>query len=86
VILVVFALGLAGGVWLRPKMAGLRNTMYSTTASQPQKDAAEQGFKRWHVVSNLAMLVMIGGLLVHLVRVTRQEDTSRYVNFSKIWG
>jgi hypothetical protein len=86
VVLVVFGLGLAGGVWLRPRMEGLRNTMYSATASQPQKDVAEQSFKRWHVISNLSMLVMIGGLLVHVVRVTRQEDTSRYVNFSKIWG
>ena len=86
VILAVFGLGLAGGVWFRPRMEGLRGTMYSSTASQAQKDAAEQSFKRWHVVSNLAVVVMIGGLFVHLVRVTRQEDTSRYVNFSKIWG
>lgn len=86
VVVGVFCLGLLGGIWLQPKMDGLRKVKYSATTTQPQKDAATQSFNRLHVVSDLAVVIMIAGLLVHIVRVTRQEDTSRYVNFSKIWG
>ena len=88
----VFCLGLLGGIWLQPKMDGLRKTMYSPTATQPQTHAATLSFKHWHVVSDLAVVVMIGGLLMHIIRVTKQEDTSRYVNFIqqnlalRFWG
>ena len=77
-VVIIFSLGLLGGFWLQPRMENLRQTMYSTTATPEQKDRARHSFGVWHGVSELANVLIIGGLLAHLLRVTRQEAAGRY--------
>ena len=86
-VIVIFSLGLAGGFWLQPKMEGLRQIMYSTSATVEQKEKARHSFGVWHGISELANVLIIGGLLVHLLRVTRPPDSRSYgVLFPKFRG
>jgi len=76
-VLAILGLGLIGGFWLQPKMEGLRKDMYFG-ATPELKERARHSFGVWHGVSELANLLVIGGLLVHLLRVARQTDGARY--------
>jgi hypothetical protein len=67
---VVFALGLIGGLWLQPKMEVLHHDIYLAPSAE-QKEAAHHSFWMWHGLSQFANLLIIGGLLGHLVRMTR---------------
>jgi hypothetical protein len=77
-VVVIFSLGLFGGFWLQPKMERLRSDMYSTTAAADTKERARHSFGVWHGVSQIANVLIIGGLLVHLLRVTRPPDSRSY--------
>ncbi len=77
----IFSLALLGGVWLQPRMENLRQAMY-TGANPEQKEKARHSFGLWHGVSQFANLVIIGGLLFHLVRVTRPGESDRYTTFT----
>ncbi|MDB6110935.1 MAG: hypothetical protein JWR69_2685 [Pedosphaera sp.] len=81
-LVVLFSLSLMGGLWLQPKMQTLRQTMY-LDPSPERKDLARRSFGAWHGVSQFANLIIIAGLIVYLVRVTRPPEAGRYGNFTK---
>lgn len=89
-VIIIFGLGLIGGFWLQPKMENLRQTMYSGVNSGvtvEQKEKARHTFGVWHGISEMANVLIIGGLLVHLLRVTRPPDSGSYgVLFPKFRG
>lgn len=82
----IFLTSLIGGLWLQPRMEALRQARYSQTISAEQREAAKRSFGAWHGVSQLANVVILLGLVVHLMRVTRPDDSKRYISFSKFWG
>ncbi len=82
-VLIIFGLGLIGGLWVQPRMERLRGIMYSSQ-SQEIRDQARHSFGLWHGVSQFANLLIIGGLLVHVVRVTRPAEPGRYGTFYQI--
>ncbi len=78
----LFCFGLIGGGWLQPRMENLRQTMYFGP-SPAQKEKARHSFGFWHGLSELVNLVVLGGLLVHFVQVTRPGEAVRHVGFTK---
>ena len=82
-VLGMLGFGLIGGLWLEPRMEGLRQTRYFGQ-TQEQKETARHSFGLWHGLSQVANLFVISGLLVHLVRVTRPVGPARYGNFYQI--
>ena len=84
-LIVLVGLGLLGGVWLQPKMKNLRQTMYFG-ASPAQREAARHAFGAWHGASMAGNLVIIAGLLVYLLRVSRPGEVGRYNTFTKFRG
>jgi len=82
-VLAMFAFGLWGGLWLQPRMESLRQTMYFGRI-QEQKDHARHVFGLWHGVSEAANLLVLGGLLTHLTRVSRQAQPGRHGLFYQI--
>jgi len=76
-VIVLLAFGLLGGLWLQPHMEGLRHTKYFGQTQQ-QKEQAGHAFGIWHGLSEFANFVVLGGLLVHLVRVSRSAGPGRY--------
>ncbi|HEX4645476.1 MAG TPA: DUF4149 domain-containing protein [Verrucomicrobiae bacterium] len=76
-LLVIFGLGLIGGFLLQPKMRELRHTMYYG-ATQEQKETAHRAFAGLHGISQGANLIILAGLLVYLLRVSKPPESARY--------
>jgi len=69
----LLALALAGGLWVQPKMQYLHKVHYfGQTAAQ--RDQAGQTFAVWHGTSESVNLLVIGGLIVYLWRVSGPAD------------
>ena len=76
-VLGVFALSLVGGLWLEPRMETLRHERYFGPTVE-QKENARHSFGMWHGISQCANLLIIGGLLVNLARVSRPSGPLRH--------
>lgn len=74
----VFVLGLIGAYGIQPRLQGLHRTMYTPGNPPALAAAAARSFGIWHGVSQALNLVMIGGVLVYLLRVTRLKDATRF--------
>jgi uncharacterized membrane protein len=85
VVTVVLILGLLGGWWVQPKMRSLHIAKYYGKTLE-QRTRADKSFKAWHAASEGANLLVIGGLIWYLWRVSTQEETARFVSFSKMRG
>jgi hypothetical protein len=84
-LIVVLSLGLAGGLWAQPKMRALHLTKYFGKTSEQQTQAA-RSFAVWHSASETANLLVIGGLVWYLWRVSRAQEPQRFASFGKIRG
>jgi len=80
----LFALNLVGGFWLQPKLKGLHTTKYSALASVERRQAAAEGFKTWHGVSQMINLLVMAGLGVHLCRVAARGEDARFLDAGKL--
>jgi len=79
-------LSLVGGIWLQPRMEKLRQTMYYGQ-NQEQKEKARHSFGMWHGISQFANLIVLAGLLIHIMSVSRPpNETIRYGTFTKFRG
>ncbi len=84
-LIVVISLGLAGGLWAQPRMRVLHFTKYFGGTVELRAQAA-RSFGIWHGMSEAANLVVVGGLIWYLWRVSTEEDPPRFVSFSKMRG
>jgi hypothetical protein len=70
--------GLIAGYGIQPRLQTLHKIMHLPTSEEEQKTAAASSFRLWHGLSMTLNLIVLGGVWVYLVRVTRIPDTSRY--------
>jgi hypothetical protein len=77
-LLTLLTLGLVGGYALQPRLESLHTTKYHPTTLEEDRAHAEFSFRLWQGVSWTLNLILVGGVWVHLIRVTRAPDTSRY--------
>ena len=84
-VLALLALALAGGLWAQPKMNHLHLVKYFGTVPE-QRAQAGKSFALWHAASESANVLVIGGLILYLWRVSLPLESPRYVGFSKIRG
>lgn len=82
-VLALLGVGLIGGLWLEPKMEKLRETRYFG-ASQELKEQARHSFGLWHGFSEAVNVLVLGGVLTHLVLVSRPAGPARYGTFYQI--
>ena len=79
----LFVLALAGGVWMQPKLKRLNAIQYADSyrphpmPTPEERAAAKVSFKRWHGVSMATNLVMIAGLLLFLAHTVRPETSAK---------
>jgi hypothetical protein len=85
IVIGILALSLMGGVGLQPKLHDLHYQRYYA-ATPEQRELARQAFGRWHGISGFGNLLVMAGLLAHLVRVSRPNDSIRSITFGKFWG
>ncbi|HRZ91624.1 MAG TPA: DUF4149 domain-containing protein [Candidatus Paceibacterota bacterium] len=81
VVLVLFALGLAGGYGIQPRLQRLHKTMYNVGGDQTaaQMEVARRSFGVWHGLSQAANLVVLIGLGIYLWRVQIVPDQTRFI-------
>ena len=75
---VVFLLGVVGAYGIQPRLKALHLAMYHPSSPAAEREPARKSFGRWHAVSQVLNLLVIGGTVVYLVRITRQSDSSRW--------
>lgn len=85
VITSLLLLGLAGGVWLQPKLKELHRNKYWGT-SPAIKEQAAKSFGPWHGVAQTINLIMLGGLLFYLWRLTAPPPSTRFLGTPKFRG
>jgi hypothetical protein len=84
-VLAMLALALAGGLWAQPKMRALHEVKYF--GKQPeQQAAAARAFARWHGAAESVNLLVMGGLIIYLWRVSGPPESPRFGGFNKIRG
>jgi len=71
-------LGFVAGYGLQPRMQALHRTMYSPASSLEQRETARKSFRRLHGASQMLNLVVLGGVLVYLWRVTTPGSSYRF--------
>jgi hypothetical protein len=77
-LLALLALGLIGGYAIQPRLQSLHTAKYHPATTEEDRVQAEVSFRVWHGLSWTLNLILLGGVWVHLMRVTRAPDTSRY--------
>ena len=86
VLLITISLGLLGGFWLQPKLRELHSKKYDVRSSTILRAEADGSFKMWHGLSQTINLLMMGGLLVYLWRISNPTNGSRFMSASKVRG
>jgi hypothetical protein len=76
-LLVLLALGLAGGYGLMPRMKQLHLRMYAVQLTPAQRGQAERVFWPLHGAAQVMNLVVIAGVLVYLWQMTSSGGSSR---------
>jgi hypothetical protein len=76
-------IGLIGGLVAQPEMSQLHRIKYWGKTVQ-EKTQADKTFKIWHAGSEVANLLVVGGLVVYLWRIVRSAENSRFVGSTKI--
>lgn len=71
------ALGLAGGLWLQPKLKELHAVKYATNTTPAQKAEAGKSFGAWHGVSQGMNLLLTAGVLLYLWRTVETPAAPR---------
>jgi len=87
ILLVMIGLGLAGGLWMQPRIKELQHAKYYAP-TQAARDQAAHAFIPWHLAAECGNLATIGGLLIYLARVSRPGEHARFgnLNLDKIRG
>jgi Domain of unknown function (DUF4149) len=84
-VLAMLAVALLGGLWAQPKMRDWHATKYFGKTVELQTQAS-QNFALWHAVSESANLLVIGGLILYLWRVSVPPAGPRFGSLGKIRG
>jgi hypothetical protein len=84
-VLGLLALALAGGLWAQPKMNTLHQIKYFGKKPDLQEEATK-AFALWHGASESVNLLVIGGLILYLWRVSGPPEGPRFGGISKIRG
>jgi len=84
-VLAMLSVALAGGLWAQPKMNKLHVVKYFGKVPE-QRAQAGKSFGHWHAASESANLLVMGGLILYLWRVSVAPESPRFGGFSKIRG
>ena len=79
----IFAL--VAGLWLQPKLIGLRREKYQGPTVE-QREQADRSFKAWHGAAQGVNLLVIFALMVYVNEVTRVTENGRFISSAKIRG
>jgi hypothetical protein len=79
----LFLFGILGGYVFLPNMKQLHVKMYHSQTTPEVKAAARRSFWILHGTSSVMNLLVIGGVLVYLIQVTKPENTARFTSLTR---
>lgn len=78
-LLVLLSFSLVAGYVVQPQLQSLHLTMYRPGVPVEEQEAASRSFRLLHGVSQVMNLVVVGGVLIYLVRLTKPPaEAPRY--------
>jgi hypothetical protein len=83
---VLLAASLVAGFWLCPKLTILQRTQRQTNPRVAEREAAERSFRLWDGAFQAVNVLLIGGVAVYFWRLTRAEESPRFVSPMKFRG
>lgn len=86
VLSITIFLGLLGGFWFQPKLKELHLRWYDTRSPKEAQEQAHRSFGTWHGLSQTMNLIVIGGLLIYLWRVSNPPTAARFISSNKFRG
>ena len=75
----LFTLSLMGSLWLGPKLRALHRAQNTPTTRLEDRDLANRSFQWWNGVYQAVNIMMVGGVMVYFWRVTKLDDSPRFV-------
>jgi hypothetical protein len=85
-VLVLFALSLAGAFGLHPRLTRLHQQAYTAPPSSEQAQKALRSFRNWHVFSQFFQLGLVAGLFLYTWQITTSGIPSRFASTAKFRG
>jgi hypothetical protein len=85
-VLGLLGLGLACGLWLRPKVTKLHLDHYGARSTPQQREKARRPLRNWEQVLQVCQYLAALGLLVHLIQSSAPGAASRLLNANKFKG
>ncbi|HLP78425.1 MAG TPA: hypothetical protein VK327_16090 [Candidatus Paceibacterota bacterium] len=82
--LLIYAM--AGSNLLLPHMKTLHLTRFSAQAKAVDRVAAGKSYERWRTFTEVMNLMVVGGLVIYLWRITNPADTPRFISSVKFRG
>jgi len=82
----LLGLGLAGGLWLRPKVTRLHLDLYGARSTPQQRENARRPLRNWEGVLQVCQGLAALGLVVHLVQTSAPVGAPRFLNANKFKG
>jgi hypothetical protein len=82
----LLALVLSGAIIVQPRLREVQRAARQPSVHNAEREAAVKSYGSWQITSDLLNLVVIGGLLVYVWRVTNRTDATRYVSSVKFRG
>ena len=76
----LLAIGLLGGFWVHPRLKVLHVRAHAVNLQPAEREAAARAVRFWQTVSQMANLVVVGGLVVYVWRVSTAVDSPRFVS------
>jgi hypothetical protein len=67
----VFAIVVAGGFWLQPKLIALNRERYDANTAEDRRTVVAREFGKWHGISQVGNLIVLLGSLSHLALLAR---------------
>jgi hypothetical protein len=78
-LLVLLVFSLVGGYVIQPQLRSLHLTMYRPGTAAEEQESAGRSFRILHGVSQVMNLVMVAGVFIYLVRLTKAPaEAPRY--------
>jgi hypothetical protein len=82
----LLGLGLAGGLWLRPKVIKLHLDLYGVRSTPQQRENARHPLRNWERILQASQYLAAIGLLVHLIQTSGPVGAPRFLNGNKFKG
>jgi hypothetical protein len=82
-LVILLGLGLAGGVWMQPKIKRLHHAKYTSATAQGRAEARD-ALRIWHGAAQGVNLLVLAGLGGYLWRMAQPEEFTRFVPAVKL--